>query len=118
MYIFIVRLFQDFTFIYWIRFGSMDTIEKLEKSVHSLIKEHDSLRSELARVDGDTTGTLNELEEAKVTIAKLNDEISELNEERGRNKKTDQKKIEIIRLIHTIVEKIEKFNKIDKVTNV
>ena len=96
----------------------MDTIDKLEQSVLLLIKEHDSLRSDLTRVDVDTSGKLDELEDAKLTIKKLNDEISELNEERGRHKKTQQKKTEIISLIHTILGKIDKVNKIDKVTNV
>ena len=95
----------------------MNTIEKLEWSIHGLIEEYTSLRDTVTRTAEDTVGTRNEFVEARETISTLQKTIKELEKEAKNHRELGTRKVQIKEQIHKILDKLNNIDSIGKVTN-
>ena len=95
----------------------MNTIEKLEWSIHGLIEEYTSIRDAVTRTAEDTVGTRSELVEARETISTVQKTIKELGKEAKNHRELGTRKVQIKEQIHKILDKLNNIDSIGKVTN-
>jgi len=95
----------------------MDTIEKLERSIHELVEEYTSLRNDVKKTADETDDTFHKLEEARETIITLQKTIHELRKEVQRHKELETKKVLITKQIQEILDKLTTIDTLEKVTN-
>jgi hypothetical protein len=96
---------------------AMNTIEKLEWSIHELVEKYVSLRDAATKTAEDTAGTRNELAEARETIITLQKTLKELEKETDNHRERETRKVHIKEQIQVILDKLNNIDSISKVTN-
>lgn len=99
----------------------METLDKLESSVHKLLEVNRKLREERDELSGRVHAASTELGDARETIRRLRDDIACFESEDGRFREFDVKKDALRQHILMMMEKIKQYsdsNDIDYFTNV
>ena len=86
---------------------AMETIDKLERTIESFVKDHGTLRKKVQDDAEGFAGTSENLKEANDTIRNLQETVQELEKQDMSFKETEQKKEQIKEQITQILDKIE-----------
>ena len=84
----------------------MNTIERLECSVHALIEAHENLLPDIERNTWEKADKSQELEAAGIKIKELLERIEELEKGQERYKEIEKKKGQIKQQINIILDKL------------
>ncbi|MCE5251401.1 hypothetical protein LLG96_14405 [bacterium] len=91
----------------------MNTVDKLERSVHAFIEVHESILTEKKKAADEADRARLELKNAQEIIEDLQKTVSELEKEHQRYSDIDDRKNQIKEQIQLIITKLNKYNNID-----